>query len=83
MEKRNIKEHYTVVGMNPPGGGSSLRDDSFVEWVKAHSPQAAVKAALAERMGKTHFTEDELTVLAVFQGKHADCFEDEQEAMKS
>ena len=68
----NDETPWTVVGAYPPGGGSCLRDNTFIDIVEAASSTEAGGKAVAARTEDTHFEPDDIAVLAVFAGGHSD-----------
>ena len=66
---------YTVVGIDPPGGGSCLRDDTWVEHVRAGDVASAWRKAIKRRLRVCRdLREDDLAILAIFSGALTDLY---------
>ena len=75
MAKRGRNEDFTVVGIDPPGGGSCLRDDTWVEHVRADDTDKAVRQAIRQRLRcRRDLQEDDLAILAIFSGALMDLY---------
>ena len=68
---------WTVVGACPPGRGGCLRDDTFVEVEHAATAGEAAREAVLAVMAATGREEEDVAVLAVFEGGLSDVWKEE------
>lgn len=67
---------WTVVGACPPGRGACLRDDTFVEVERAETAEEAAREAVLAVAAATGREEEDIAVLAVFEGALSDVWKE-------
>ena len=67
---------YTVIGLAPDSHwDGEMRDATFVEFMAAKTPTVAAHAARKQFAPEYDCEPDDIAILAVFEGRHADRYE--------